>query len=293
MPHQPPCTRDCHRASPTTRTRCQPLSATRTLLSRSQDITRGRDMVDSLFQGFGAGAGGTHNAVLSSTDYLSTAMRSLGNIEDGFYIAPGKASRRGVGLRRGHAQGSLATGTRRATAACLRYCCMFAGCCLNACIASHPLSPPSCPCPPCSLPGQALHVSVQMGSLSGASAALGASRGAPGGVCSHSANCVVTPGSCSATPCFQLTSPSCRHSLCSHIAKNFLDLPKIKVPLILGIWGGKGQGKTFQCNLAYKKLGACLAASVAPLLCQRMSVRALADAACLQPSWPPRSAASA
>lgn len=22
-----------------------------------------------------------------------------------------------------------------------------------------------------------------------------------------------------------------------------------------GIWGGKGQGKTFQCNLAYKKLG--------------------------------------
>jgi hypothetical protein len=40
-----------------------------------------------------------------------------------------------------------------------------------------------------------------------------------------------------------------------HIAKNFMDLPKIKVPLILGIWGGKGQGKTFQCTLAYKKLG--------------------------------------
>merc|ERR1712118_577542 len=40
-----------------------------------------------------------------------------------------------------------------------------------------------------------------------------------------------------------------------HVAKNFLKLPKIKVPLILGIWGGKGQGKTFQCNLAYKKLG--------------------------------------
>jgi len=40
-----------------------------------------------------------------------------------------------------------------------------------------------------------------------------------------------------------------------HIAKNFLELPKIKVPLILGIWGGKGQGKTFQCTLAYKKLG--------------------------------------
>jgi hypothetical protein len=40
-----------------------------------------------------------------------------------------------------------------------------------------------------------------------------------------------------------------------HVAKNFLDLPKIKVPLILGIWGGKGQGKTFQCGLAFKKLG--------------------------------------
>merc|ERR1719277_1052522 len=40
-----------------------------------------------------------------------------------------------------------------------------------------------------------------------------------------------------------------------HVAKNFMDLPKIKVPLILGIWGGKGQGKTFQCTLAYKKLG--------------------------------------
>ena len=39
------------------------------------------------------------------------------------------------------------------------------------------------------------------------------------------------------------------------MAKNFLELPKIKVPLILGIWGGKGQGKTFQCTLGYKKLG--------------------------------------
>ncbi len=33
------------------------------------------------------------------------------------------------------------------------------------------------------------------------------------------------------------------------MAKNFLELPKIKVPLILGIWGGKGQGKTFQVRL--------------------------------------------
>merc|ERR1712176_1163493 len=40
-----------------------------------------------------------------------------------------------------------------------------------------------------------------------------------------------------------------------HVAKNFMELPKIKVPLILGIWGCKGQGKTFQCHLAYNKLG--------------------------------------
>lgn len=40
-----------------------------------QDIARGRDMVDSLFQGFGAGAGGTHNAIMSTQDYLSTAQR--------------------------------------------------------------------------------------------------------------------------------------------------------------------------------------------------------------------------
>ena len=42
---------------------------------------------------------------------------------------------------------------------------------------------------------------------------------------------------------------------CVHIAKNFMDLPKIKVPLILGVWGGKGQGKTFQSMLIFKKLG--------------------------------------
>ena len=35
-----------------------------------QDITRGRMMVDSLFQGAGGGDG-THNAILSSADYLS------------------------------------------------------------------------------------------------------------------------------------------------------------------------------------------------------------------------------
>jgi hypothetical protein len=36
-------------------------------------------------------------------------------------------------------------------------------------------------------------------------------------------------------------SPAFLDKLSIHIAKNFMDLPKIKVPLILGIWGGKGQ----------------------------------------------------
>jgi ribulose bisphosphate carboxylase small subunit len=40
-----------------------------------------------------------------------------------------------------------------------------------------------------------------------------------------------------------------------HITKNFLDLPRVKVPLILGIHGRKGEGKTFQCELAYQRLG--------------------------------------
>ena len=45
-----------------------------------------------------------------------------------------------------------------------------------------------------------------------------------------------------------------------HIVKNFLiDAgcfdSATKVPLILGIWGGKGQGKSFQTELAFKKLG--------------------------------------
>ena len=44
-------------------------------------------------------------------------------------------------------------------------------------------------------------------------------------------------------------APAFLDKLSIHVAKNFLDLPKIKVPLILGIWGGKGQGKTFQVRL--------------------------------------------
>ncbi|PKI72209.1 hypothetical protein CRG98_007407 [Punica granatum] len=40
-----------------------------------------------------------------------------------------------------------------------------------------------------------------------------------------------------------------------HMTKNFLNLPNIKVPLILGVWGGKGQGKSFQCELVFAKMG--------------------------------------
>jgi hypothetical protein len=50
-------------------------------------------------------------------------------------------------------------------------------------------------------------------------------------------------------------APAFLDKMTLHVAKNFLKLPKIKIPLILGIWGGKGQGKTFQCDLVFKKLG--------------------------------------
>lgn len=50
-------------------------------------------------------------------------------------------------------------------------------------------------------------------------------------------------------------SPGLLDKLTLHVAKNFMDLSGVKVPLILGIEGGKGQGKAFQCHLVYKKLG--------------------------------------
>ncbi|KAG2569442.1 ribulose bisphosphate carboxylase/oxygenase activase, chloroplastic-like isoform X3 [Panicum virgatum] len=41
-----------------------------------------------------------------------------------------------------------------------------------------------------------------------------------------------------------------------HIVKNFIaHLLDIKIPLILGIWGGKGQGKTFQTELIFRAMG--------------------------------------
>eukprot|EP00244_Chara_vulgaris_P002229 TRINITY_DN137_c0_g1_i3.p1 TRINITY_DN137_c0_g1~~TRINITY_DN137_c0_g1_i3.p1 ORF type:complete len:443 (+),score=110.99 TRINITY_DN137_c0_g1_i3:184-1512(+) len=50
-------------------------------------------------------------------------------------------------------------------------------------------------------------------------------------------------------------SPSFMDKVVVHIAKNYMTLPNIKVPLILGIWGGKGQGKSFQCDLVFSLLG--------------------------------------
>ncbi|CAI9092495.1 OLC1v1027750C2 [Oldenlandia corymbosa var. corymbosa] len=50
-------------------------------------------------------------------------------------------------------------------------------------------------------------------------------------------------------------APAFMDKLVIHITKNFMDLPNIKVPLILGIWGGKGQGKSFQCELVFAKMG--------------------------------------
>ncbi|TVU55119.1 MAG: AAA family ATPase [Arthrospira sp. PLM2.Bin9] len=50
-------------------------------------------------------------------------------------------------------------------------------------------------------------------------------------------------------------SPRFLDKVSVHITKNFLDLPQIKVPLILGIHGRKGEGKTFQCELIFKKMG--------------------------------------
>nr|APB03045.1 rubisco activase small subunit [Oryza malampuzhaensis] len=50
-------------------------------------------------------------------------------------------------------------------------------------------------------------------------------------------------------------APAFMDKLVVHISKNFMTLPNIKVPLILGIWGGKGQGKSFQCELVFAKMG--------------------------------------
>ncbi len=50
-------------------------------------------------------------------------------------------------------------------------------------------------------------------------------------------------------------SPSFLDKLAVHITKNFLDLPGVRVPLILGVHGRKGEGKSFQCELVFERMG--------------------------------------
>ena len=50
-------------------------------------------------------------------------------------------------------------------------------------------------------------------------------------------------------------SPRFLNKLAVHITKNYLDLPRVKVPLILGVHGRKGEGKTFQCERVFERMG--------------------------------------
>ncbi|MEA5464178.1 ribulose bisphosphate carboxylase small subunit [Leptothoe sp. PORK10 BA2] len=50
-------------------------------------------------------------------------------------------------------------------------------------------------------------------------------------------------------------SPRFLNQLAVHITKNFLDLPQVRMPLIFGVHGRKGEGKTFQCELIYERMG--------------------------------------
>ncbi len=50
-------------------------------------------------------------------------------------------------------------------------------------------------------------------------------------------------------------SPRFLDKLAVHITKNYLDIPGVRVPLILGIHGRKGEGKSFQCELVFEKMG--------------------------------------
>lgn len=50
-------------------------------------------------------------------------------------------------------------------------------------------------------------------------------------------------------------APRFLDKLSVHITKNYLKLPNIKVPLILGVHGRKGEGKSFQCDLVFEQMG--------------------------------------
>ncbi len=64
-----------------------------------------------------------------------------------------------------------------------------------------------------------------------------------------------------------------------HVVKNFIadQLDGVNPPLILGIWGPKGCGKTFQTELAFKKLKcACL------LGCVLLTIRRAVACVCIK-----------
>jgi ribulose bisphosphate carboxylase small subunit len=50
-------------------------------------------------------------------------------------------------------------------------------------------------------------------------------------------------------------SPRFLDKIAVHITKNFLSLPNVKAPLILGVHGRKGEGKSFQCDLIFERMG--------------------------------------
>jgi ribulose bisphosphate carboxylase small subunit len=50
-------------------------------------------------------------------------------------------------------------------------------------------------------------------------------------------------------------SPRFLDKISLHITKNYLNLSGVKVPLILGVHGRKGEGKSFQCELAFQQMG--------------------------------------
>lgn len=50
-------------------------------------------------------------------------------------------------------------------------------------------------------------------------------------------------------------APRFLEKLAIHITKNYLNLPNVKVPLILGVHGRKGEGKSFQCELVFERMG--------------------------------------
>lgn len=50
-------------------------------------------------------------------------------------------------------------------------------------------------------------------------------------------------------------SPRFLNKLAVHLTKNYLDIPGVRVPLILGIHGRKGEGKSFQCELVFEAMG--------------------------------------